>query len=186
MNFDLSGEKWLSGGDDAVLACGTVPNLHSISIEASLEETTEASLIWKNRRIHFAGVTAILPLDERVALSGSYDDHLRLVTLEKPPRVRAEVNLDGGVWRLKLLKTHRDLHTVRQYDILASCMHAGARIARITLTGDEEPHIEVLAKFTEHESMNYGSDFVCAKDNSYNYTILSTSFYDKRLCLWRF
>jgi diphthamide biosynthesis protein 7 len=141
--------------------------------------------VWKNRKIHGAGVVAILPLDVSMILTGSYDDHLRLLNVEKVPKVLAEQNLDGGVWRLKLMNSHKD-ETATYYDILASCMHAGVCIVRITIPEDGVPQIKVLAKFEEHESMNYGSDFVVSKDDIHEYTILSTSFYDKRLCLWKY
>jgi len=67
-------------------------------------------------------------------------------------------------------------------------MHAGARIVRIQADDDKgDWSIEVLAKFEEHKSMNYGSD---AQPEASGYsgprTIVSTSFYDKLLCLWRF
>ena len=41
---------------------------------------------------------------------------------------------------------------------------------------------EVLARFEEHRSMNYGSDVL--PTNGKLKSIVSTSFYDKRLCLW--
>ena len=74
-----------------------------------------------------------------------------------------------------------------RYTILASCMHAGARIVRIQADDEGNWSIEVLAKFEEHKSMNYGSD---AQPEASGYSgpriIVSTSFYDKLLCLWRF
>ena len=60
-------------------------------------------------------------------------------------------------------------------------MHAGTRILRIN-TG-QEPSITVCAKFTEHQSMNYGSDVIARKEA---YEAFSTSFYDKLLCFWRY
>lgn len=42
-----------------------------------------------------------------------------------------------------------------------------------------------MAKFEEHESMNYGSD-VQPGSRGREKTIVSTSFYDKRMCLWRY
>ena len=61
-----------------------------------------------DRRIHLAGVTAILPLSESLLLTGSYDDHVRLLEIPSSSqrgRVTelASLNLEGGVWRLKLL-----------------------------------------------------------------------------------
>lgn len=177
--------KCLSGGDDAVLQCIHVNTAEVYSKSAKREKQTPPIAVYKNRRMHQAGVTVILPLEADILLTGSYDDHLRVISSSKPPRVLAEVNLEGGVWRLQITANHKT-DSIRQYDILASCMHAGVRIVRIVLQDDKEPSIAVLVKFEEHESMNYGSDFVRAKDSAYDYTILSTSFYDKRLCLWKF
>jgi diphthamide biosynthesis protein 7 len=100
----------------------------------------------------------------------------------------ASENLDGGVWRLKVLTQHDE----SSYDILASCMHAGTRIVRVFVpaNGDGGGKIEVLAKFEEHESMNYGSDFqplkLGEKGMRSQFTVVSTSFYDKRACLWKY
>lgn len=71
-----------------------------------------------------------------------------------------------------------------RYTILASCMHAGTRIVELEKDVEGQWQITVLAKFEEHKSMNYGSD-VQPVDGA-NKTIISTSFYDKLLCLWRY
>jgi diphthamide biosynthesis protein 7 len=177
MNFDILGAKCLSGGDDAALVC----NLLSGLPESERVDDVQPVLAWKNRRVHSAGVTAILPISQDMILTGSYDDHLRLISLSKPPQVLKELNLGGGVWRLKLLSSSEK----GQYDVLASCMHAGARIVRIIIQEHAEVGMDVLARFEEHESMNYGCEFV-RDGEEYEYTVLSTSFYDKRLCLWKF
>ncbi|KIW05676.1 uncharacterized protein PV09_03539 [Verruconis gallopava] len=184
LSFDLFGNRCLSGGDDAVLQSICVQNLQEITRCDSIEEDFHPVIEWRNRRIHSAGVTAILPLQENLVLTGSYDDTLRVVILTKPPRLLAEKTMGGGVWRLKLIRVDQAAnHWV--YDILASCMHAGARIVRITLAKDTKMdlQIDILAQFEEHESMNYGSDFIRRGDE---YAILSTSFYDRRLCVWSF
>jgi diphthine methyl ester acylhydrolase len=71
-------------------------------------------------------------------------------------------------------------------------MHAGTRVLRLKRdpsSGDTPWKFEVLAKFEEHESMNYGSDAQLGQQQHGHgqqlKTIVSTSFYDKRLCLWR-
>ena len=61
-------------------------------------------------------------------------------------------------------------------------MHAGTRIVKMIREGDDWS-FHVLAKFEEHQSMNYGSD-VQPGNHSSRKTIVSTSFYDKRMCLW--
>lgn len=76
-------------------------------------------------------------------------------------------------------------------------MHAGTRIVQVIHEAnkkkeeeeeEEEWRFHVLAKFEEHESMNYGSDVQPdlkeKKKEEEKKKIVSTSFYDRRLCLW--
>jgi len=65
-------------------------------------------------------------------------------------------------------------------------MHAGTRIVKLSRSeqGEKDWTFEVLARFGEHKSMNYGSDVQPGEGRMK--TIVSTSFYDKLLCLWRF
>lgn len=81
-------------------------------------------------------------------------------------------------------------------------MHAGTRIVQVTHEekkkkkeedDDDEWKFHVLAKFEEHESMNYGSDVQPdlkekkkeeKEEEKERKNIVSTSFYDRRLCLW--
>lgn len=84
-----------SGGDDCVLRY-LRPNEAVDGIEAS----------WQDKKLHEAGVTAILPLSDDLGVTGSYDDHIRLIFVPKVGRrqVLAEMNLEGGVWRLKMIE----------------------------------------------------------------------------------
>lgn len=74
-------------------------------------------------------------------------------------------------------------------------MHAGTRIVQVIheekKKEEEEWKFHVLAKFEEHESMNYGSDVQPdlkkekkKEKEKEKKKIVSTSFYDRRLCLW--
>lgn len=77
-------------------------------------------------------------------------------------------------------------------------MHAGTRIVQVIHEEkkkkkdddeDDEWKFHVLAKFEEHESMNYGSDVqpelkAKKEEKKERKKIVSTSFYDRRLCLW--
>jgi diphthamide biosynthesis protein 7 len=108
--------------------------------------------------------------------------------------------LGGGVWRLQLVRTECvSLEGGEEWKflVLASCMHAGTRVVRVTRKlghGGEGSvwGIDVLAEFTEHESMNYASD-VWKPEGGYDLQgkemsellFVSSSFYDRRLCLWR-
>ena len=149
-------------------------------------------------KIHGAGVTAILPIqrlneaDPEIMLTGSYDEYMR-VLVPRPNRkwkVATEQRLGGGVWRLKLLSKESDpsANVQTRLKVLASCMHAGSRILEVCCRSDEQWTIAVLARFEEHESMNYGSDATRLADishsNGHTTTVVSTSFYDKRLCVW--
>ncbi|KAL6721243.1 hypothetical protein ACLMJK_000345 [Lecanora helva] len=177
-----------SGGDDSALykysAGFPVPALdEKVSIKHYQQLSRDVST-------HWAGVTAIRPTslqdDEahEILLTGSYDEYVRVLTLPSPGRKRAKVlaerKLDGGVWRLSNIFSHElDLHgtTIK---VLASCMHAGAKVLEIRNQG-KDWSIEVLANFTEHESMNYASD-VRAREGGR--VFVSTSFYDRKLCIW--
>lgn len=90
-----------SGGDDAVLRCTSL----TLPAPDAEEDEHESSSVWSDRKIHQAGVTAILPLTNELLVTGSYDDHIRLISAPAVGRkqVLAELNLGGGVWRLKLL-----------------------------------------------------------------------------------
>lgn len=150
---------------------------------------------------HDAGVTAILPLPlsaqdhGRIVVTGSYDDHLRVFAIHdlhesyglKRVQLLTDANLGGGVWRLKLI----DIQTVgssTRIRILASCMYAGARLVEIvTDNSGQSWTCVVLARFEEHESMNYASDISSLYPTADGrIRIVSTSFYDKLLCLWEY
>jgi len=91
----------ISGGDDSVLQCSDVGG------------TGDVAPMWKTRKLHEAGVTAILPLTSNLLLTGSYDDRIRLISHQARGRPQSllDCNLGGGVWRLKLL--HGSDHSVR-------------------------------------------------------------------------
>ncbi|UKZ76086.1 hypothetical protein TrVFT333_003782 [Trichoderma virens FT-333] len=149
---------------------------------------------------HDAGVTAILPLllstqdHGRIVVTGSYDDHLRVFAIHdlhhshdlKRVQLLADANLGGGVWRLKLV----DIQTAggsTRIRILASCMYAGARLVEIVTDGSGQGWAcEVLARFEEHKSMNYASDILPSPAEDGRIRVVSTSFYDKLLCLWEY
>jgi diphthamide biosynthesis protein 7 len=159
-------------------------------------EDAPPSIQWADKKTHGAGVTAILPLEnihqEDIAVTGSYDDHIRLIhaPLTGKRTVLADLDLGGGVWRLKRLarvpsdEKPDDANVVAT--LLASCMHAGARVLNVTKEPNAEWRLQIIAKFEEHKSMNYGSDcqpFLTADGQR---TFVTTSFYDRLLCLWRY
>ncbi|KAI0880949.1 WD40-repeat-containing domain protein [Annulohypoxylon maeteangense] len=191
-----------SGGDDSKLFARKYAfNPKRICGEDDSIETLYSPI---SIRGHEAGVTAILPLDiqfdslNSVVITGSYDDHIRVFAIYDNDVILsnagllAEENLQGGVWRLKLIDLQK---TIREKEgdrwtalILASCMHAGSRILEIT--GETETRscdIKVLGRFEEHKSMNYGSDFQPGSEKGgRKLRCISTSFYDRLLCLWEY
>jgi diphthamide biosynthesis protein 7 len=194
--FQPDGKGTLSGGDDSVLKYCGLPDISlgqsALSLlEDLLDHQSDSQTTWLDRKTHGAGVTAILPLSNDILVTGSYDDHIRII--HAPPTGRktvlAEMNLGGGVWRLKTLSEPKvpfreKFDASAEVLLLVSCMHAGTRIVKI-VKNTEDWSFEVLAKFEEHKSMNYGSD-IQPGHRERLYTFISTSFYDRLLCLWRF
>lgn len=185
-----------SGGDDSVFAFWNLVKHSGRLWPDTLSLDVSEKLEWKDRKTHGAGVTAILPLktvaSDSLVLTGSYDDHIRLTSTSTMGRRRvlAESNLGGGVWRLKQLNETGELSLLPDKDqdqvlILASCMHAGARVLRLSCEGGEW-QFKLLAKFEEHKSMNYGSDCQPSMNGNGQRTFITTSFYDRLLCLWRY
>jgi diphthamide biosynthesis protein 7 len=106
--FSPDAELLFSGGDDAVLQALKLLSNDAGSNDRSGdddEEATAASLLWTDRKSHEAGVTSILPLANDLLITGSYDDRIRLLSAPALGRrkVLAELDLGGGVWRLKML-----------------------------------------------------------------------------------
>jgi diphthamide biosynthesis protein 7 len=180
-----------SGGDDSMLCFTTC----RWGREGLLTDTISP----RESRGHDAGVTAILPLfieekdgiQHELVVTGSYDERIRLFAI--PLRIGggkaknlAESSLGGGVWRLKLIDLDRRAQPDYSWRarILASCMHGGVRIVELTGTAASEYHFRVLCRFEEHKSMNYGSDYQPGWRDKLS--VVSTSFYDKLLCLWEF
>ena len=191
-----------SGGDDSTLRFFTANQLGNEEMKGTvLEDEAKLPIMrpYLKSKIHEAGVTAILPLcpsdDPRtnILITGSYDEKVRVLVLDPNGRWKsiAEKCLKGGVWRLKLLTRGTDSVGIEaeetSYHVLASCMHAGAKILGVCSDKSGAWSIKVLGECTEHESMNYGSDatgMMEAGGISISYTVVSTSFYDRKLCIW--
>lgn len=153
--FSPDGRILYSGGDDSVL---------------NAQDLVTRQTVWRDKKTHGAGVTAIMPRsNDNMLLTGSYDDILRIFDL-RTRDVVGQINLGGGVWRLgKRGNNNRSL--------IASCMYVGSRVVDLG-EGFRSPY--VIAKFEEHESMNYGCDIHPDEPD----TVVSCSFYDKRVCIW--
>jgi diphthamide biosynthesis protein 7 len=203
--FLPDGSGMLSGGDDCALRFTELPQNPMDCYEDLVppQYAPWRKSPWTDTKIHGAGVTAILPVywDEAnlLILTGSYDDHIRLINAQTTGRreVLAKLDLGGAVWSLKVLakttvqRTRCRWHTwdcdpyPKQMLLLVSCMHVGARIMKLACI-EGTWRFEVLAKFEEHKSMTYGSDSQPDPDEQGRRTFISTSFYDRLLCLWRY
>lgn len=197
----FSGQPLLfSGGDDSVISANLVEWLHQgCSADPSgLRGSIDNYRYLPDRKTHGAGVTAVLPLvvtadpEEQIVVTGSYDEFVRVLAAPKSPgssrwSLLAEKQLYGGVWRLKLVRSQLS-QGCRTFTVVASCMHAGVRIITISKSKDTGWTIGAIAKFEEHESMNYASDARPEPEESVSqkFTVISTSFYDKKLCMWQF
>ena len=183
----------LQSGEHITSKMALLATSGGISSDANLE------LVGFDDKLHGASVTAILPINlssegrsfAEVLVTGSYDEFIRVLSPKSNGKwtVMAEKRLGGGVWRLKFL-SHVPTSSVppSHFTILASCMHAGARIVGIYHNTNDTWSIKIFACLEEHESMNYGSDFVTTIDEESDKkttTVISTSFYDKKLCVTR-
>ncbi|XP_017116298.1 diphthine methyltransferase [Drosophila elegans] len=151
-----------SGGDDMLLMA------HDLRTEQQ---------VWTNRA-HMAGVTCLLshPRHENHLLTGSYDEQLRLFDTRAMKRTLAELDLGGGIWRLKPHPVHPNL-------ILAACMYTNFSLVQL---GADDPGLSLLGAYEEHKSICYGADWSpsCGKDDG-ALTMATCSFYDHKLCLSR-
>ena len=176
---------------------------------------------WIDRRIHQAGVTALLPIPQPsvsllqpcltdttksysmkdatsisategfLLITGSYDDHIRLLYCPNVGRkvVLAEENLDGGVFRIKFVErsTRVDPDTGKTEQIfllIVSCMQAGARIVKLC-ESEGEWYFKVEAKFEKNNgTLLYASDCQSISSSIDQRSIISTSFEDRKLFLW--
>lgn len=198
-----------AGGDDLHFWKARLVLDEAYSGEDLLEPENVILNCGSDKKTHDAGITAILPLSvmseqgkEEIVLTGSYDEHVRLLVLKDDSRrsvVLAEKRLGGGVWRLKILErlqtpqvpanetvaSNAITNNHLSIRVLASCMHAGVRVLELCRSRRGDWSIRVLAQFLEHESMNYASDARKSLTNEEaGMTIVSTSFYDRRLCIW--
>lgn len=193
LNENCTNVSVYCGGDDSMLRYTSC----SWPVDGAMAEPEVpfGSMMLKGK--HDAGVTAILPLQlktkegGRVVVTGSYDDHLRVFVifdldithgLRRVEEVVHE-NLGGGVWRLNLVSLDESENDgSARIVLLASCMHAGARVVELRVEAEGAWTCRVLTRFEEHKSMNYASDYFPL--DSGKLLIASSSFYDKLLCLW--
>lgn len=160
-----STQRIYSGGDDCLL--------HAYDLRSGSSEQPER--IWTNRA-HGAGVTCLLshPEREHQLLTGSYDELLRLFDTRAMKRSLAELNLNGGIWRLKPHPRRSDL-------ILAACMYKNFSVLQL-----RDSALSLLGAYEEHSSICYGADWapsIDELDHGQRLHMATCSFYDHKLCV---
>uniref|UniRef100_A0A1I8PQF6 methylated diphthine methylhydrolase n=2 Tax=Stomoxys calcitrans TaxID=35570 RepID=A0A1I8PQF6_STOCA len=154
-------DKWdknlvYTGGDDTFL--------HVYDLRSETRSMVNKS--------HNAGVTCLLshPKREKILLTGSYDEKLRTFDTRTMKTPLSELDLQGGIWRIKSDPVKHDL-------MLCACMYHNFSI--VDLCNVYSPSL--VGKFEEHESICYGADWSTNVDD--NFYMATCSFYDHKLCI---
>ncbi|KAI4229661.1 MAG: hypothetical protein L6R36_000708 [Xanthoria steineri] len=187
-----------TGGDDSALCRHAVNDVPDVG--KGFCTTASYTEFRRDVKAHDAGVTAIVPLwkdkkKREVLLTGSYDEFVRVLYITAPTksaRIEASRRLYDGVWQLKLLKrpSNPDDPAGISFLVLASCMRVGCKILKVHRNSEDEWGIEVLAEFVDPgrvRALSYASGFQVGSSSPdlQDMTFVSTSFYEKKLCIWK-
>lgn len=113
-----------------------------------------------------AGITSFLSHKENILLVGSYDENLSVYDLRNFKRPTDELNLKGGIWRIKPAATNPN-------HLLVACMYHNFSIV------DCSNELKLVGEHFGHESICYGCDWAPTEKD---YRIFaSCSFYDHKL-----
>lgn len=161
-------DKWnrnvvYTGGDDTVI------NMYDIRIDGN------GTKLMSNNT-HMAGVTSFSSLVHREHLlaTGSYDDHLRVFDNRSFKHPVGEIDLKGGVWRIKPDPLDRNL-------LLCACMYHNISVVDLN-DMDGQKRFSVAGEYNEHTSICYGADW-CYENKGNGKVIATCSFYDQKLCV---
>jgi diphthamide biosynthesis protein 7 len=140
-----------------------------------------------------AGVTAISshPSLDNIFAVGSYDEHVRLYDYRKMDEPLSKVSVGGGVWRIKWHPSTWSGYCTESRNVgklLVAAMHGGCRVVYFpSLNDDLEEYTAddacILSKFTAHESMAYGADWISFGTPELE-AAASCSFYDRKAFIW--
>ena len=200
--FTAPAEVWSAcfhgENQNSILSCGD---------EGSLKvwDTRSTSRPMQVLKPFEAGVTCVSPhpVHEHLVAFGSYDETVCLFDLRYVGQTKKSLlhtkKLGGGIWRLKW-------HPYEKGRLLAGAMHGGCSVLQVRgldavfvedldrgtissvySTSDSTMSARVTKKFTEHESMAYGADWLVCKHptrEGYFEAAGSCSFYDKAAFLW--
>lgn len=122
---------------------------------------------------HDAGVTSFLSYAEHCLITGSYDEHLRIFDTRTLRQPITDVQLGGGIWRIKPSKCDPNL-------LLCACMYKNFSLCHIN---DERNELKVVGEFTKHTNICYGADWAPERLENNSQVMVTCSFYDKLLCI---
>ncbi|XP_052266714.1 diphthine methyltransferase-like isoform X2 [Dreissena polymorpha] len=107
-----------------------------------------ASPVFNSKR-HTMGVCSIQsnPIEPHMLATGSYDEHLLVWDTRQMKSPTQEVDLGGGVWRVKW-----EPNTARY--ILTATMYNGFHV--LDMTGES---CSIASHYSEHQSIGYGADW---------------------------
>lgn len=160
--YTRDGKQLYSGGDDSVI---TMRDL-----------TMGGTEVWRDRKTHGAGVTAVVSSGEMESrggfITGSYDEVLRVWDGRmRRKMVVEEIACGGGVWRITGAGRGR---------WIVSGMQAGPRVVKMgeaeEVEGLQIGRMEVVAEW-EKMNLNYGCDVHPDRLDR----VVWCSFYDKIL-----
>ncbi|XP_061401080.1 diphthine methyltransferase [Musca vetustissima] len=159
-------DKWdinrvYTGGDDTFL------NVYDLRTESRISLN----------KSHSAGVTCLLshPVREHILLTGSYDENLRTFDTRSMRGPLSEINLQGGIWRIKSDPIDHNL-------MLCACMYHNFSV--VDLSDLNAPTL--VGEFGEHKSICYGADWGLNFEPGDACMHMATcSFYDHKLCVAR-
>lgn len=159
-------DKWNSnvvytGGDDTFL------NVYDIRADDTTKRLTNKS--------HMAGVTTLLSFanKEHMLATGSYDENLRIFDVRSFKNPVSEINLQGGIWRIKPDPFNDNF-------LLCACMYHNFSIVKLD---SEYKEPTLVAEYFEHKSICYGSDWCHQKSADDSLVMTTCSFYDQKMCL---
>ncbi|KAG5680379.1 hypothetical protein PVAND_009888 [Polypedilum vanderplanki] len=119
----------------------------------------------KNRE---AGVTSFLNHQENLLFVGSYDENLCLYDMRNLKQTVNEINLHGGIWRIKKSPINDDL--------LVACMYHNFSIVNCT-----NGSLSLIGEYNEHKSICYGCHWSYQIYDNNHQIFATCSFYDHRL-----
>lgn len=115
------------------------------------------------------GVTSILSHKEDIVTVGSYDEYLKTYDLRNLKGSLDEINLHGGIWRIRSLSSHPHI-------LLVACMYHNFSIV------DCAQKFKLVGEFFAHDSICYGCDWSSKAESR---IFASCSFYDNKLTINR-